>query len=192
MDDASQLRQTFRRLLSDDQVDSAVRYFVLNRCAFNGRVRLDAPWRHRTFFSNPKGMQIAWTERLAEAAALLRDTKITCGDFEGVLDAPGDNVLVFADPPYVRDTELSQSAKLYEKGFATADHLRLKQCIDRCNHKVVLTYDDHPMIRDLYRGYFISPASWTYVGNDRRIEGRELIITNYRQHNLSELLARAA
>ena len=177
--DEENLRQTFTRLLYDDDSDDAIRYFLLNRCAFNGRVRLDDPWRHRTFFSNPAGMNIIRGDRLMNAARTLRDVRITCGDFAALFAEPGEDVLVFADPPYVRDTELSQSAKLYEMGFTLEDHHRLKQCIDRCQHNVLLTYDDHPLVRDLYREYVITPASWTYRGNDNRIVGRELVITNY-------------
>lgn len=177
--DESHLRQTFARLLYDDDADDAIRYFFLNRCAFNGRVRLDKPWRHRTFFSNPGGLKIIHGDRLMHAARLLEDVRITCGDFSELFEQQGHDVLVFADPPYIRDTELSQSAKLYEKGFTLEDHYRLKQCIDRCQHRVLLTYDDHPLVRELYRQYVVSPASWTYTGNDKRIVGRELIITNY-------------
>jgi DNA adenine methylase len=178
-DDPEELRRTFHCLLWDDKADASVRYFVLNRCAFNGRVRLDDPWRHRTYFSNSDGMRIVFGDRLLQAASLLQGTKITTCDFEAVFDEPGEDVVVFADPPYVRDTELAQSAKLYEKGFTLQDHHRLKQCIDRCPHKVVLTYDDHPLIRELYRDYLLTPASWTYTGNDSRIEGHELVITNF-------------
>jgi DNA adenine methylase len=180
LDDPDVMRQHFERLLWDDAADPALRYLLLNRCSFNGRVRLDDPWRHRTYFSKPNGMNIVTRgDHLAQAAALLRDAKVTSTDFEVLFDEAGTDVVVFADPPYVRDTELSQSAKLYEKGFTLADHRRLKRCVDRCAHKVVLTYDDHPLIRDLYRGYRIADAAWTYKGNSKRPVGRELFITNF-------------
>jgi DNA adenine methylase len=177
-DDPAILRSHFQRLLWDDRADEAVRYFFLNRCGYNGRVRLDA-WRHRTFFSNPAGIKIVHGDRLVEAANLLNDVTVTCSDFEWLFDEPGDGVVVFADPPYVRDTELTESAKLYEKGFTIEDHHRLKRCIDRCKHKVVLTYDDNPLIRRLYREFYLTEASWTYRGNDKRIVGRDLVITNF-------------
>jgi site-specific DNA-adenine methylase len=140
---------------------------------------LDDPWRHRTFFSNPAGIKIVRGDKLIQAAELLEDVTVTCSDFEWLFDEPGDGVVVFADPPYVRDTELTQSAKLYEKGFTMEDHHRLKRCIDRCKHQVVLTYDDHPVIRRLYREFYLTEESWTYRGNDKRIIGRELVITNF-------------
>jgi DNA adenine methylase len=178
-DDPEIMRSHFQRLLWDDNADEAVRYFILNRCGFNGRVRLDDPWRHRTYFSNPAGIKIVHGDRLVEAAELLNDVTVTCSDFEWLFDEPGDGVVVFADPPYVRDTELTQSAKLYEKGFTLDDHERLKRCIDRCKHKVVLCYDDHPLIRKLYREFYLTEESWMYRGNDKRIVGRELIVTNF-------------
>jgi len=173
------LRSQFKRLLEDESFDPAVRYFILNRLSFNGRVRLDSAYRHRTFFSNPKGLNILNSGRLQIASEILQDVTITCLDFEHVFDAAGEDVLVFADPPYVRDTKLSPSSKLYQKGFTVEDHHRLKSCVDRCPHNVLLTYDDDPMIRELYRQYEITQATWTYTGNTKRIAGRELIITNY-------------
>src|SRR5690606_15946162 len=76
-DDPDTMRRNFVALLHDDLADEAVRYFVLNRCAFNGRVRLDHPWRHRTFFSNCSGMNIINGGRLPVAAELMRNTVIT-------------------------------------------------------------------------------------------------------------------
>jgi DNA adenine methylase len=187
--DRDLMKERFHELLNDDAADLAVRYFFLNRCSFNGRVRLDDPWRHRTCFSNPKGMKIVEGDRLALAAAQMRDVRITSLDFEAVFDAAGENVLVYADPPYVRDTELSESSKLYQRGFTLADHVRLKQCVDRCNHKVLLSYDDHPLIRDLYRSYTLVPAEWTYMGNGKRIVGRELLISNYPMGDIENVMA---
>ncbi len=179
-DNPDVMREHFKRLLADDSADEALRFFLLNRCAFNGRVRLDSASRHRTYFSNPTGMNIVHGDRLSAAAKCLQDVKITSSDFEPLFDHPGEDVLVYADPPYVRDTELSPSSKLYEKGFSMEDHLRLKQCVDRCRHKVVLSYDDHPLIRRLYGGYNVTSVSWTYTGNPNRITGRELLISNFR------------
>jgi DNA adenine methylase len=184
------LKDTFNRFLADDDMDPALRYYFLNRVSFNGRVILDPARRNRAFFSNPDGWNLVNTTALEQAAELLQGVYITCNDFEELLLAPGDNVLVVCDPPYVRETELVRSAKLYEFGFSYDDHHRFAAAALASPHRVLITYDDHPMIRQLYRNFFIHEASWHYSGtvNNRR-RGRELIITNYPVLQIAEAMA---
>ena len=173
------LLELFDALLHDDTADAALRYLFLNRCAWNGRVMLEPDRRRRTVFTKPKGWSHGLLQRMAKAADVLRDATITNSDFKWLLDEPGNDVLVFCDPPYMKDTEYSKSGKLYEHGFTTEDHRRLRDAVARCPHRVVLSYDDHPRIRELYRKLYVHEASWTYMlRSDGRL-GRELIITNY-------------
>jgi DNA adenine methylase len=169
----------FHQLLQDDDADAALRYLFLNRCAWNGRVILDKQWRHRTSFSNPKGWSAVLNDRLAAAANIVADAKITCSDFEWLFDEPGEDVFIYSDPPYVVETNLTKGAKLYECGFSMEDHTRLRDCALLSKHKLMISYDDHPLIRDLYREFYIHEAAWTYNGQRDKRKGRELIITNY-------------
>jgi len=171
--------EKFEKFKMDDEMDPALRYLFLNRCAWNGRVILDRKRLSRTYFSNPAGWSTKLLDKLAEAAEIVAGTKITCSDFEELFNEPGEDVFVFADPPYVKDTELHTSGKLYEHGFTMDDHRRPHDCFRRCTHKVMITYDDHPTIRELYRKFEVHEASWTYMGRADRKLGRELIITNY-------------
>lgn len=177
---APRLFELFEQFKADDEMDQALRYLFLNRCSWNGRVILDPARYSRTAFTKPQGWSDMFLRDLARAADLVAGTTVTCSDFETLFDEPGSDVLIFADPPYVKDTELSLNAKLYERGFSMADHRRLRDCAARCKHKIVLTYDDHPMIRALYReGFYVHPQSWRYLGRADRKMGHELVITNY-------------
>ena len=111
------LLETFEQFKRDEGMDRALRYLFVNRCAWNGRVILDQKRLSRTYFSNPDGWNTELLDKLAEAAEIVAETKITCSDFEELFDEPGDEVFIFADPPYLNDTELDQSGKLYEHGF---------------------------------------------------------------------------
>jgi len=174
------LLEKFKQFKLDDGMDPALRYLFLNRCAWNGRVILDQKRRHSsTHFSAPCGWCFKLFDKLAEAAEVVADTRIACSDFEELFNAPGDDVFIFADPPYVKDTELHKTRKLYEHGFTMDDHRRLRDCVRRCKHDVMITYDDHSTIRELYKEFFINDASWIYMGRADRKLGRELIITNY-------------
>jgi len=178
--DTKRLEDLFYNLRDDDTADPAFRYFFLNRCAWGGRVVLEPSRRNRTSFSNPKGWSQGVLGRLEGAARLLKDTKITCDDFASVFAAPGNDVLIYADPPYMSDTEYALSSQLYEKSFSVDDHRRLARCFAQCEHNVVLSYDDHPIIRDLYRDFDVQTASWTYMSSRTKRKGNELIITNFR------------
>ena len=158
---------------------SAVRWFYLNGTSRNGKVDLTPRWKHRTYFVENGKWKNVYSDSIFEAARLLQDVQITCGDFEPVVAAPGEHCLLFIDPPYIRETELSPSSALYEKRFSMDDHHRLHRSLVICKHNWLLCYDDHPVIHDLYRDFQITRASWTYMGNDKRIVGKELIVTNY-------------
>jgi len=169
----------FYSLLDDQNADAALRYLFLNRCSMFGRVILDPQRRSRTTFSYPSGWSNGLFERLTRAADVLKDATITCSDFEWLLDEPGEDVLVYCDAPYMLETLLPKSAKLYEHGFSVADHRRLRDAVLRSKHKVILSYDDHSDIRELYKELYIHEASWTYIGRKDKKIGRELVITNY-------------
>jgi len=177
---SQRLHRLFWEAANDEKMDSALRFFILNRMGFNGRVMLDPPRRKRMFFSNPDGWNITTGDVLERSALALSNARITCCDFEQLFLEKGQGVLVSADPPYVRDSELSESAKLYEFGFSFADHQRLRDVAFKSPHRVCLTYDDHPLVRKLYDGWYFHPVSWHYCGTiENRRRGHELIITNY-------------
>lgn len=175
------LRAKFDELLKDEKADPALRYLFHNRTGFAGRVNYDPTLIHRTIFSNPAGWNIVNTSKLEDAAKQLRGVTITCGDFEQVLMASGKNCWCYIDPPYVSDTEASPTSKLYQHSFSWADHQRLADVVRKCPHHVCLSYDDHSLIRDLYRDFCIHEHSWSYCGSTlkKKKAGRELIITNY-------------
>lgn len=138
------------------------------------------------YFSNPAGWNIVNTEKLTNAADHLRGTKVTCGTYETLLTAPGEDVLVYLDPPYFVNTELSTTSRLYKYNFEKEDHDRMAELVQKCKHKVVVSYDNHPYISELYKGLNLSETEWTYCGtssaegqSDTKQIGKELIITNF-------------
>jgi DNA adenine methylase len=182
-DDLDTNAETFQRLLCDNRYDLAVRYLFLNRFAYNGRVRLEGEWRYRTTFSEERGYSFFDTDRLERAIPIFRNMKITCGDYAPLLRTPGKDVVVFIDSPYVLETRAHPSARWYHNSFdRISDHHRLRDEVNASIHKVVMTYDDEPLIRQLYSDssrYTLRSLSWTYMGNTTRRRGRELLITNF-------------
>jgi len=70
--------------------------------------------------------------------------KVTQLDFQEVIAAPGDDVVLYVDPPYVK------AGGMYRHGFDEADHRRLKEVLWQTPHRWLMSYDDHPLVRELY------------------------------------------
>jgi len=170
----SRLREVFEQMRNDESIDLALRWFFVNRTTWNGRVR----WQD-VFFSNPDGWSIVGNGKLEAAAKWFHDARITSGDYGPLLQEPGEDVFVYLDPPYVSDTERKTRDKLYPNTFTMEDHERLADEVSNCSHKILISYDDHPLVWDLYRDCSIVRTSWTYRGTTQRRVGSELIITNY-------------
>lgn len=83
--------------------------------------------------------------------------KITCKDFSRLLRNCSTRSFVYLDPPYWEKGQV-----LYKHGMKEADHIRLAREIKRLRCDWVLSYDDHPSVRDLYEGCQIEEVSVTY------------------------------
>lgn len=173
------LKQQFDALKFNTEEDQAFRYFFINRTVWAGRVNYEQ--KSRLYFSNPEGWDIVATQRLEQAVEHLEGVKITCGDYADLLSASGENVWIYCDPPYMRDTKLSATDKLYAHGFTMEDHERFAKLANRCKHKLCISYDDDPDVRGLFKGFTIIPQQWTYCGtsSEEKAMGKELLILNY-------------
>jgi DNA adenine methylase len=122
-------------------------------------------------------------ERLSIASYYLGDNvEVTQGDYERLLQAPGENVFIFLDPPYWSAT----ASKLYGvKGdlHTSFDHERFAENMRRCPHRWLITYDDSPKIRELFSFAHVSEWEFQYGMNNFKqataAKGREIFIKNY-------------
>ena len=185
------LKGVFDSLKLNPDCDQALRYFFVNRTVHgSGRVNYDIP--SRLYFSNPSGWNIVRNGSLDKAAAVMQGVKITCGDYATVFDAPGKDVWIYADPPYVVNSNLQPSSQIYQHSFTMDDHRRFAEVVKRCKHKVCVSYDDDEegFIRSLYPAdqFHIEEGGWKYAGTsapgpngekEKKRRGRELLILNY-------------
>lgn len=182
----ARLKAQFDEFLNNPYSDQALKYLFVNRTVWAGRVNYDIP--SRLYFSNPSGWNIVFSGKLEKAAEVMRNVKITCGDYEKVLLEEGDDVLIYLDPPYFVNTELDTNSRLYKHNFEYEDHERMRDTVAKCSHKVIISYDYHPEIVKLYDGFNIVNLEWTYCGTSSVVSdgqdpkkkvGKELLITNY-------------
>src|SRR5205085_4088150 len=161
--------------------ERAVRFFVLNRITFSGTIEAGG-YSQQAF---ERRFTRSAIERLARLEAVLKqDVRITNLDYEALLTAPGADVFIFLDPPYLSATK----SKLYGKNGAlhtSFDHTRFARALAACSHKWLITYDDSPAVR---RNFAISGAhiyEWQLqygmnnFGRTYAPKGKELFITNY-------------
>jgi len=129
-------------------VDRARAVFYRHQYVFGGKVRSGG-------FSVSTGNRFGIKEvrayrntlrRLAHFARFFRETVIECLDYQDCCSRYGRraNCVLYVDPPYV-GTE-----NMYSHLFGRADHVFLAELLSNCAASVVLTYYDHPLIRQLY------------------------------------------
>ena len=156
----------------------AVRFFVLNRITFSGIV--DSGGYSQSAYE--KRFTDSSIERVKSIYPYLSGVKITNGDYAEALFHEGEDVFIFLDPPYWKATE----SKLYGvrgKLHTAFDHGQFAENMRECPHKWLITYDDSPVIRELFA--FADIQEWTlqYGMNNYRKEsaakGKELFIKNY-------------
>ncbi len=72
----------------------------------------------------------------------------------------GGRTAFFLDPPYWHGEQ-------YEPKWEAADHISLREWVERLKGRWVLTYDDCPEIRELWRGFnFRQLATPRGIGNN--------------------------
>lgn len=187
------LKLLFDKFVDDNNMDAALRYFFLNRTIWGGRVSYDPKMKSRMYFSNPEGWNVTKTDLLEKVSNHLQNTRITCDSYEVTLSEPGYDVVVYLDPPYVVNSELSRNSQLYEFGFSMEDHEKFRNAVLASEHKVCISYDDHGLVRELFKekdGFFLYSETWKYSGTGKSLkdDGQELIITNYDASDITKTM----
>lgn len=146
------------------RLERAAIFFALNRASFSG-VTLSggmSPGHPRFNLS---------AIRRVETFKRPANFKVKRGDFRDVIPAHPEDFL-YLDPPYwIRSDNLYGIRGDTHKGFP---HLALFDLLSRRN-RWVLSYNDSPEVRELYKNYRIESLSWVYgMGNDKR--SREILI----------------
>lgn len=159
-------------------IEKAAAFFIFNRITFSGTSDSggfsEAAFKGRFTDSS--------IDRVKEIAPILNHTKISNSDFQGVLEASGENVFIYLDPPYYSATKSALYGKNgnLHKGF---DHIRFAEVMKNCKHNYLITYDDSEYIRELFA--FANIFSWDLkygmrnVTNGSDQNGKELFISNY-------------
>ncbi len=153
-----------------DLVDLGFAAFYLNRTNRSGIIRTGGPiggktqagrWRLDARFNRARLVErvrslAAWKDRITlsnlDAEAFLAD-----------LDLP-DRHLVYLDPPY-----FSKGKLLYTNFYRDEDHARLARKVQQSDWNWIVSYDNHPTVRDLYADQRSIEYDIQYSARHRRL-----------------------
>lgn len=168
---------TSRELFFDCVAQSNVQGFTdIQRAArFFYRVKLSYGCDRRTYATGRRSIDNA-AESFTKVRERLRGVNIENKDFADLIRVyDRAEALFYLDPPYV-DTE-----RYYDGPFCKDDHKRLRDALSGIKGKFILSYNDCPFVRELYKGYRIEAIcrANTLPGNANRTIFREVIIRNF-------------
>jgi len=161
-----------------NETEIASAFFVLNRITFSGTSE-SGGYSNQAFLKRFTPSSI---ERLKLIDKVLGDTKITNLDFQEVIEAEGEDVFIFLDPPYFSATKSALYGKNgnMHKGF---DHERFAEVMKNTNHNWLITYDNCEYIRELFSFANIFTWELTYgmrnVTEKSKQKEKEIFISNY-------------
>jgi len=163
-------------------VQKAAYFYQLIRCSYASGLT--------SFASQPHDMRANFP-LIEQAHRRLAKVVIENKDFEKLIRQYDRPVSFFyLDPPYCETEKYYQNVG--EDGFTTADHIRLRDTLMKIEGKFLLSYNDHPFVRELYDapGICIEPVS--RINNIRqRYDGgclfEEVLITNYDVHERGKI-----
>jgi DNA adenine methylase len=171
-------RATYRATRRISRLRRGFAAFYLNRCNRSGiivnggpigGVRQTGKWKLDARF-NRKDLR-ARCDKVAEYSSRIDISGDDGIQFIQRLDST--EMFLFIDPPY-----FEKGPTLYLNALDAKYHERLAECLKTTKRASwVLTYDDCPEVRKLYRGWAtIRPFSLRYAAAERRC-GTELLIT---------------
>jgi len=153
-------------------IQRAARFFYLQKNSFGGLVVRQR--FHYGVIQRPNYNPSRIPETIERAHQRLQRVQIESLPYEQILekyDRP--TTLFYLDPPYWQ-------RKLYRFNLSNQDFLELEQRLHRLKGKFVLSLDDHPEVRKLFRNWRMERTELAYTA--QRKTGKrygELLITNF-------------
>jgi DNA adenine methylase len=151
----------------------ALKKIAVHQMSFSGLgVMAGGPMSEITSRWSPK-----WIDKNIDNVRRLlsgKNVTITNLDYRSLLSRMDRQTFVYLDPPF-----FEQGSALYQYSFSNHDHKDLRELLESAKFPWMLSYDNHPVIRRMYRRDLIHevPVSYTINGVARK---NELLITSKR------------
>jgi DNA adenine methylase len=182
------IRDRFNQEPQADRIDRAAWLIYLNKTCFNGLFRTNKSGAFNVPVGQFKNPSVVDPPKLRLAAAMLGRAEIFTAPFEALEETamPGD--FVYLDPPYVPLSKTSSFSGYNEGSFTEADQARLAETYRRLDERgclLALSNSDTPLVRELYRGFDLSPIIAPRAISAKaatRGEVTELLVRNVRRY----------
>lgn len=164
----------------------AARMIYLNQTGFNGLYRVNRKGQYNVPIGSSLNRLICDAENILLASVALKDANISFAGYENVLDNANQGDFVFLDPPYAPAGEFSDFVRYTKEQFDLEDQRKVAETfrtLDELGVKVALTNADVPIIRELYKDYYILPILSSRNLNskkDLRGKANEVLVVNYK------------
>jgi DNA adenine methylase len=161
-------RKNIMENFTDNNIDIATLFFVINRCSFSGSTFCGG------FSKEASGKRFTDSsiERLKDTN--LENFTFSNLDFEEFLSNYPENseTIIYADPPYyIKSYIYGKDGDLHEK----FDHERFFKVISK-RKDWILSYNDCEYIRNLYKDFRIEKVEWAWSMNNGKDKSKEIII----------------
>lgn len=163
----------------------AARFLYLNKTGYNGLYRVNSRGENNVPFGHYRNPTILDAENLRSCSTFLQGVRVSCEDFELLVNEIDKKSFVYLDPPYVPVSSTSNFTSYTRDRFDEEAQNRLKCFCDDLNSKgakFMLSNSSAPIVYDLYADYHIDEIYARRVVNclgDKRGYVKELIVRNY-------------
>lgn len=170
----------YSAMVPQNDMQKALRFYVLNRLSFAAKRDTRASFGYG---SSRSACLHRRYEVFLPVIERLRNVTIENLDFREVINRyDSEGSLFLCDPPYY-GAESHYGNSEFEQ-FSSRDHVDLCEMLKNIKGKFLLTYGEHPVIRELYKGFDIKMMDRvenTSLTKDKeeRVKAVDLLISNY-------------
>jgi len=157
-----------------NDIERAARFYYLVHLSFGSRMQ--------SFIISPTSVKFVLKtleQEIKQTRLRLLNTIIENRDFEKLISSyDRTTTLFYCDPPYYGLTGYQTQGS---GTFTVEDHIRLRDVLAQIQGRYLLSINDHPDIRELYKGFNIEEVSVRYSVSrkDKSTLKKELLISNY-------------
>ena len=163
-----------------DDIEIATKYFIINRCSFSGATMsggfsLEASKKRFTESSIERVKKL----NLNKFNIYNEDFSIFIQKQEEEVEKTNkaEDVIIFLDPPYLLEEKKN---KLYGNNgdlHENFNHTKLLNILINCKIDWIMTYNNCPQIKKLYKEFEILECNWSY-GMNKSKKSSEIIIVS--------------
>ena len=145
-----------------DPISQAIAFYIQNRNVFGGVNNPigDDSWCWRT---KPKLFVkdfTKWKAKMDQCYLVVwnLDFREALRKINEQSEGGRERYVIFEDPPYMKDS----LGSLYFKDFMWEDHVDLARLNHESEHQIIITYDNHDKVRELYSDWYIIEENYRY------------------------------